>query len=321
MGFSSEICRKALEIKKNESKSRAKAYERNLEAVYDAVPELKDIEAQQKNLGSQIIASAMSGNTNALESLKALASELDERKQRILNDAEIKPLEFVCPTCKDTGYDGTKLCSCVLKIAKELTISELSAEVPLNNCNFENFNLKYYPTATDNNGVVPSLRMSAILEYCKKYADSFSSNQESLLFLGNAGLGKTHLSLAIAESVIEQGYGVVYNTAQNLFLKLEDEYFSHRGNNYMDAVLESDLLIIDDLGTEFSSQFTSACLYNIINTRILRGKATLINTNLSLKEIEERYTARISSRFIGNYTMKKFVGMDVRQLKLTEKNK
>jgi DNA replication protein DnaC len=134
---------------------------------------------------------------------------------------------------------------------------------------------------------------------------------------GETGLGKTHLSLAIAGEVIEKGYTVLYNSAQNIFNELQKERFGKGDSDgrFEPMVLECDLLVIDDLGAEFSTQFTNAALYNIVNTRINASLPTIISTNLSLKELEERYTRRISSRLIGEYNTLYFIGGDVRQKK------
>ena len=160
--------------------------------------------------------------------------------------------------------------------------------------------------------------MAEILALCRQYADNFDERSENLFMTGNTGLGKTHLSLAIAGEVIRKGYDVIYNSAQNLFNELQKEYFGKpetRGQ-YESLVLECDLLIIDDLGVEFSTQFTRAELYNILNTRLNAHLPTIISTNLDYKEIEEQYTMRVSSRLIGEFLRLKFIGGDVRQEKL-----
>ena len=134
--------------------------------------------------------------------------------------------------------------------------------------------------------------------------------------MGETGLGKTHLSLAIVAAVSEKGYSVVYGPAGNLFTAAEREHFSYSGETEkLDSMLSCDLLVIDDLGTEFLSPFTSSLFYNIINSRILENKPTIISTNLSIAEIEKRYSDRIASRFIGNYEVKRFLGEDIRQQK------
>ena len=134
--------------------------------------------------------------------------------------------------------------------------------------------------------------------------------------LGSSGLGKTHLSLAIASAALEKGLGVVYSPIQNLIQKLEKEHFSYNSDTpILDDVLECDLLILDDLGTEFSTAYSQALIYNIINSRILTSKPTIISTNLDVEEIALKYNNRVASRLIGSYDIKKFCGSDVRQQK------
>jgi DNA replication protein DnaC len=165
--------------------------------------------------------------------------------------------------------------------------------------------------------------MEQVLETARRYVGLFSDEKsQNLLFFGQTGLGKTHLSSAIAKSLIDRGFDVLYETAQNLFGDFEDERFNRTYNTGMDEkktdrYFECDLLIIDDLGAELSNQFTASCLYNLINTRQNAGKSCIINTNLTLNEIEKRYSQRIFSRLCGQYQVLQFTGRDVRMMKLT----
>ena len=160
--------------------------------------------------------------------------------------------------------------------------------------------------------------MGEIAQFCKDYALDFSLESPSLFMHGATGLGKTHLSLAIANEAIARGYGVVYGSAPNMFSQLEREHFGRQYNNertYEQELLETDLLIIDDLGVEFSTPFTVSCVYNIINSRILSRKPTIIRTNLTPRELEDKYTQRITSRIIGGFVSLRFIGRDIRQIK------
>lgn len=227
-------------------------------------------------------------------------------------------VKYFCPICDDTGFDGSKLCSCHIDVLKTLAFDEAGKKSPLKFCRFEDFRLDYYPDkASSKEEASPREIMTEILAFCKEYAASFDSDSPSLFMYGYTGLGKTHLSLSIAGAVISKGFSVLYNSAQNIFNELQKERFGKTDTNgaYEAMVLECDLLVIDDLGTEFSTQFTNAALYNIINTRMNTGLPTIISTNLSLVEIEKNYTQKISSRIIGEYTILNFKGNDIRQLK------
>ena len=185
--------------------------------------------------------------------------------------------------------------------------------MPLKESKFSNFNTDLYPEADREN-------MREILEFCIGYAQQFSPDSKSLLFFGRTGLGKTHLSLAIASAAIERGYGVIYGSSQNFLNQIQDEAFGRKDGDSLNAILDCDLLILDDFGTEFTSSYISSAVYNIINTRILRGKPTIINTNLSLSEINSTYGERIFSRIIGNYVIKQFTGKDIRQIQMLKNN-
>ena len=159
--------------------------------------------------------------------------------------------------------------------------------------------------------------MENVLEYCQDWARYFTRKSQGLIMLGKTGLGKTHLSLAIAGTVIDRGYNVYYGSVPNIMNKLEKEHFGRNPSdeNLLDELCECDLLILDDLGAEFSTQFTVSCIYNIINSRILSGKPTIISTNLTPNELEDKYTQRITSRIIGSYVSLKFMGRDIRQIR------
>lgn len=224
---------------------------------------------------------------------------------------------YTCPKCQDTGFSGGYVCECRKELLKELAGLELASVSPSEKCRFDNFSLDYYPLPVDSRlGISPQKRMSEIFEYCKCYAEDFSPESESLYMHGATGLGKTHLSLAIANVVAEKGFRVIYDSAQNLLSSLEKEKFSYSNTGEREKeILDCDLLIIDDLGSEFSTQFTTSAVYNIVNTRNNRSKPVIISTNLTDTELEAKYSQRITSRIIGEYVSLLFIGRDIRQLK------
>ena len=168
--------------------------------------------------------------------------------------------------------------------------------------------------------ISPYARMEKILNFCESYAVNFTPKSRSILFQGGSGLGKTHLSLAIAKEVIGNGYGVVYSSAPDILSRLESERFNDdKTTDATENLLkECDLLIIDDLGTEFLTQFTLSKIYNIINTRMLLKKPIIISTNLTLKELEKSYHQRLVSRIIGEMLRLKFIGRDIRQMQYND---
>jgi len=176
---------------------------------------------------------------------------------------------------------------------------------------FESFRLDYYTDPSDLD------TMRKVLEHCTNFVNEFSTdNARSMLFVGGTGLGKTHLSTSVAKAIIDRGFDVVYDTTQNILADFEYERFvrgySDNTGNRTAKYFDCDLLIIDDLGTEMSNQFTVACIYNIINTRINNSKSMIISTNLNQKEMRERFGERIVSRLFGEFMALRFAGKDVR---------
>lgn len=311
--------KKAFENKAQRLKEKNAKREALINAVYSAEKRLGIIDQKLLEVGSLIAVTALSGDTEKLSVLKTESQKLTSQKADILKQAGITEIEYECEKCLDTGFISGKICDCIKREAAFVMMNELSREMPLGSSKFENFDLKYYPEKTEN-GENPKRRMTSILKLCREYVINFSpETAKNLLFMGSAGLGKTHLTLAIVSGVIEKGYMPFYSSAENLFSRIEAEKFSGEGRGTYEAILNCDLLVIDDLGAEMATKFSVSALYNLVNTRILTRKPTIINTNLSLKEIENKYTARISSRFIGEYECNKFLGVDIRQQKLLNK--
>ncbi len=309
MGFSSKYYEQALKNLQETAKRREKEYEYKLSELYKALPELPLLETELQKLGAASINAALAGDTERVKEIKKQSQDLSTAKKEILKSAKLRAPSPTCKLCADTGYCGTKLCECVRSAAKELVYKELREQMPLEKSTFDSFSLDYYE------GTAKKV-MQNIFKKVRTYAEGFSAQSGNLLFMGGVGLGKTHLSLAVINAATERGYGTVYSSAQNLFTALEREHFSYSGETEKrDAVLDCDLLVIDDLGTEFLTPFISSQLHNIIETRINRRKATIINTNLTLPEIEKKYTARVLSRLIGNYTVHIFDGNDIRTIK------
>ena len=315
-----DLYKTALEEKKATLSKKTFLYEQSLAAAYNAEPKLNEIDLQLSALGAKIAITALSGNKAEFQKIQSEMTRLTDQKKAIISAFEIAEIVYDCQKCKDTGYINGKLCSCIKEKAKELAINALSSDMPIKDSRFDNFNLNYYQNSDTQDGANPQKRMTAILKLCREYADNFNpKSSKNLLFMGDSGLGKTHLTLAMVSEIIKQGYSVIYGSAYNLFSMVENEHFSSTKGDSYEKMLECDLLVIDDLGTEFATAFTQSVLYGLVNSRILSGRPTIINTNLTMADIEKRYSPRISSRFIGNYTAKKFIGADIRQIKALEK--
>ncbi len=283
-------------------------------------PELLQIEQEMANAGlSAIKGLGMGKDAEAyiklLEkaSLKSQARRAELLKENGYPEDYLKT-QYHCSLCQDKGFKNGIMCSCHKQILRNRAYEKLCSKFPVDKCTFSQFSLDYY--SPNGSEISPKERMSAVLNYCKDYADNFNSHSPSLLMAGKTGLGKTHLSLAIAGNVINRGYGVIYASAQNILNQLENEKFGRSDTFTTEKkLMECDLLILDDLGTEFVTQFTVSAIYNIINSRLLGNKPTIISTNLTFDEMEKIYSQRISSRILSEYTVLQFDGADIRQLK------
>lgn len=324
MNYSSKTYAAATRILSQRREKAAAVLEKRRKAVHAKLPQLAALEREIAQAGIDVV-KAIGMGENAQDYIDSLAQHnlaMQKKQTQLLLGAGFPPdyltAQHTCKACEDKGFLDGQLCECHLALLKEIAVGELNALTPAQTCTFDTFSLSYYPTVPDANcGVVPREHMQKVLSFCRDYARQFDRSAPSLLFYGETGLGKTHLSLAIAGEVIQNGFHVIYGSTQNLMRKMERERFSNsRGlsQETEQTLLDCDLLILDDLGAEFSTQFTVACLYNIINTRLLQQLPVIISTNLSGSELESRYSRRITSRITSTYTSFLFLGNDIRQL-------
>ncbi|NLM56025.1 MAG: ATP-binding protein [Clostridiales bacterium] len=326
MGF-----RKADYIKVNDilatrrSQAEADAQHR-LKSVHAKIPELAKIDAELAKTGARVFEACQLGSEGVAERIERIKKDnlaLQARRAAILVEngypADYTEPRYFCKKCSDTGYDGTQMCECkrrelVLAGYESSGMGEL-----LKTQSFETFSLDYYKYDSQ-----AYATMKHTYEAAKSYAENFTAgkNNGNLLFIGATGLGKTHLSTSIAREVINKGFDVKYDTIQNIIMDFEQKQFHAQDTSQDDdpteRYFECDLLIIDDLGTELTNQFTLSCLYNLINTRINRAMSMIISTNLSPAELRRRYAERITSRLFGEFLALPFAGGDVRAAKLRE---
>ena len=319
MGYSRKnvmaICEE-FEARRNENKELRSI---RLREVYSLCPEIKKIDKELSGVGMEIFGVAMGGKGSLEERLDVVKEKnlaLQSKRAELLKSLGFSPdytdLKYDCSLCEDTGYQGAKMCSC-LKNALTLKGYESSGIINLlRTQSFESFSLEEYPI--ESRDVMK--RNCALLT---DFANNFPNKKDFFLLVGGTGLGKTHLSTSVAKTMIDRGYDVVYEIAQNIFSDFETDRFR---NHYSDTELlsekyfECDLLIIDDLGTEIVTASTVSYLYNIINTRINKNLPIIINTNLNAKEIKNIYHERITSRLFGEFNIVKFEGKDIRRKKL-----
>ena len=301
-------------------------YERRLEKAYERVPLIRALDVELSETMSDLFGFALKPDSGVLvEDIRMKNLELQERRRSELVragfSANYLDEEYMCRECQDTGYIKTEVCLCLMEIYKKEQRESLSCLFKLGNETFDSFNLLYYnDTPAPDTGISPRRSMEIIYETCVEYARKFGKKSTNLFFNGAPGLGKTFLSACIARVVSENGYSVVYDMASSIFSKFEDAKFL-RSEDIEEAraevkrCLECDLLIIDDLGTEMTTMFTISALYEIINTRLVTGRKTLVNSNLTISELYRRYSEQIMSRLEGEYQVLTFRGDDIRKKK------
>lgn len=325
MGYSSSVYKAAADKLFARRLKAEKDADKRREEVYGKLPRVKELERQIASTGITAVRAVIGGENVAsqMEKLRdknlAMQGELNDILAANGYEKDIFEPRYTCKKCSDSGYydenGKTLVCSCLKNALIACACEELNRAAPLSLSTFDTFSLDYYDKAVDEStGISPYNQMSKIFRYCRGYADNFAKNSESILMKGATGLGKTHLSLAIANEVIKKGFGVIYASAPSLMTKLEKQYFSKAedGGETFDMLIECDLLIVDDLGTEFHGQFSVSQLYNIFNSRMLSGKPVIINTNLTMRELENIYTQRFVSRICGNAQKLDFLGRDIR---------
>lgn len=323
MGYNRENFRRIKEEYETKYlQARAEADRRRAE-IAERFPEIAELDRAMRDTGIELLRTAVGGGPGAVERLAALREQnetLQATRRELLTakgyPADYTEVHYECERCGDTGYVDTKMCDCMRRALIMAGFESSGLGHLIETQTFENFSLDYYRQRPDHYAT-----MKRNYDTLYRFAHEFRAGQRhNLALFGGTGLGKTHLSSAVARVVIERGYDVCYVTAVGMMADYEYDRFKSGRDEQISASLDRyadcDLLIIDDLGTELTNQFTVSVLYNLINTRLNRGLSTIISTNLTQKELRDRYWDRITSRIFGEYQLLSFVGMDVRAQKL-----
>ena len=319
MKYNIDTLHKANLVMEKRRRQALEQFEKNKETAYSQIPELLEIDNELASSGMLISNEILNRKNNIQDALSMIRQRNDQiisEKKRLLEESglgsDFLTIKYHCKKCNDTGYVDAMPCECLNEVIAELTQNK--ANKISDDISFDSFDLKYYPENID--GVPCREIMSQTLENCKNYAEDFSVYSPNLLLFGGTGVGKTHISKAIAKKVAESGFDVIYMSAPDLFTSLEKERFNQETvAEDMNSIVKCELLVIDDLGAEFTTSFTISALYNIINTRLLSDLPTIITANLSPSELKQRYSDRIASRLIGCYEHLRFLGNDIRILK------
>ena len=323
MAYTNTVLDRARARLRQENERKRAEYEEHLAQAYRLRPRLKEIDRALRGTAAQLAMLVFRREGDPQEELARLRAEneaLQSERQWILDEAEL-PDEYlddspVCSLCGGTGYVGSRMCECLRELCRQEQKRELASLLPTGKERFENFSLELYPDRFyPNYGTTARTLMQKNLNFCRKYAAEFQPGARSLLFSGATGLGKTFLSACVARQVAEGGHSVVYVTAGKLFADYEAVKFERAEAEILRDYRDCDLLIIDDLGTEMTTEFVKAALYEVVNTRLLGQKTSLISTNLDENNLEARYGGQIASRLVGSYRVVYFLGDDIRRMK------
>ena len=301
--------------------------EKKKETLFSSHPELKEIEEKLNQFAIKSIQSLLNNKEDYQQDdfqlkIKALQKEKAKILRTLsLSEKDLQP-EYECSLCQDTGYimqgEKTVMCSCLKQKLIDISYNQSNIR-NLDIENFSNFRFDLYSNEKNpekyNSDISPRENMKRIKKIVDDFIIHFSErNEKSLLFTGNTGLGKTFLSNCIAKEMMDQGKIVIYQTAPSMLNTMIDYRFGKKevSIDFYDNIMNSDLLIIDDLGTESTNNIKSTELFNIINTRLLNQVKTIISTNLTLQNLFSIYDERIVSRIVGNYNICRFFGDDIR---------
>ena len=319
MKFSEDVYLKAEnELKKRRDNAEQLADMRRKQLI-NKLPELLEIENIIRDAALEVIKGLGNGKNVDVKSLAEKNLNAQKEKNELLKkngfpEDYLEP-QYSCKICNDSGVVNGKLCSCHIELLKKISMSEYSCSSILAVSTFDTFDLKYYSEEKNMSlGYSPREYMEASVDFLKNYANNFSKNSESFFFTGGTGLGKTHLSLAVMNKVTEKGYTVFYGSSDNIIKQMEKERFGRSNGDIEEEIENADLLIIDDLGTEFKTAFSETAVYQLINNAILNSVPMIISSNLSITELEERYGQRVVSR-LNSFEVINFIGTDIRQIK------
>ena len=302
-------------------------HQRRLSLVYARVPEIQRMDETMRRQMTELVRLTISHPVDLKERLAALEKDnLDIQMRRaellVENGWPVEYLDdiYSCPKCRDSGVYEGGVCSCLEKLYNKELTKELGTLLQHGDESFERFDLNYYDAAPVG-GVSPRETMTMVLGACRKFADNFPAVSANLLFQGGTGLGKTYLSACIARVVAAKGYSVCYDSAAAALEAFEVQKFSRdpeaseAANARVRRMLDCDLMILDDLGTEMISSISTSALYTLLNTRLVNGKKIIISTNCSDEELQKKYTQQIYSRIKGEFLRLPFVGRDIRLIR------
>lgn len=330
MPYDANVQRRAVQRLERLRRERQERTERLRLEVYAREPRLERLDRRIQGTMAGLVAAALRQGGDPVSAVRSVREENQtlQRERAVLLGAIGLPEDALddrpsCPLCKDTGWRGAVMCRCLRELCAQEQIKELSKLLDLGEQSFDSFRLDYYSqTPYPGRGTSPRGNMELVYDVCLNYATKFGRFAIKNLFLtGAPGLGKTFLSACIARAVSENGFSVVYDTAGNIFAQFEARKFLRDSPDGLDArdetrrYLNCDLLILDDLGSELTTQFTQSALYELVNARLVADRRTVISSNLTMPEAAQRYAPQIASRLDGEFHVLHFFGDDIRLLR------
>ena len=319
MAYSRAIVQRAEARLQSEKEQNERSSRARIAAIYEKEPRLGEIERELRRTAAHVLAATFRRQGDPVAAMQQLKKEnlaLQQERDWILQAEGLEPddltVQPICPTCGGTGYVGAVMCECLKELCRQEQKKELTNLFGAES--FEKFRLDLYPEQYDNQlKRSPREVMNRTYHDTLSYAQNFTCTSPSLLFVGATGLGKTYLSACIARTVADRGFSVSYAPVGQLMAAFENEKFRPQPDtSCTEEYFFCDLLIIDDLGTEMTTQFTISALYQILNTRLMGAKPTIVSTNLPLGDLSARYSEQIASRLLGAYRLYKFYGDDIR---------
>ena len=294
-------------------------------AAYAEIPRLPEIDQEIASVSVRKALYLLGDQGGKDIDIDRAIRELTEERQVLLRmhgyEADHLEPRYVCPLCRDTGYVGDEKCSCFRQLEIDLLYAQSNLSEVLKGNSFEDFSLDYYSDTriTSGNGRTERAEAAAALQAARQFTENFDSRlrageAENLCFYGDVGVGKTFLSRCIGGELLKKNRSVLYLTAHDLFDRLGTYTFSSADElrEFHDHIFTSELLIIDDLGTEMTNSFVVSSLFLIVNERLLRNRSTIISTNLSLEKFRDTFTERTFSRIMGSYRLIHLSGQDIR---------
>ncbi len=312
--YSSEVVTQAEQTLSERKKKAEKDQQERERYIYSQLPEVEAMQRRIRERFHSMIMLVANHDPDAGAKAEQIRKEISEDQNRIkmmvadlTGDPDYLNAHYTCPECSDTGYVEGIRCKCMDELLKRYAIEELNKKSTIVLHTFDEFIDSCYDD--------PRLRthMIEMKKFLSDYCSAFPNNCRSLFFTGRTGLGKTFFSTSVASALAGRGFAVAVGSVADLLRNIENDQFGRSDNNTMELLLEADMLIIDDLGTEFKTPFNDSAIYSILNSRINQRKHTIISTNMSIEQLNARYNEQIASRIIGGFMPILFTGCDLRQ--------